>query len=222
MQSLQEKYKLQGNMKPISIRNSRRVSVIPTLDPHKRALAMVKLAGQMWALTIICEKEFEELDKLVPEDAKQYLRETATWIGKPRRRYRREISDEDFRILESTLNEAAEVAKPYVKRAKLYIRETMVQKVPWQHLDVMEELGFCGGLVICMNQIHVNMYGKNSPDYQQADFYMGIVNRKVSCTTMNGKDPDLQPAYGAIIDMFKAVGNAVDKRLFTPIKRQTN
>lgn len=209
-------------MNNLATTSHRRVSVIPTLDPHKRALAMVKLAGHMYALTVLCEKELEILHDLLPEDARSYVTTVADWIGKPRRRYKREISDEDFRILESTLKEAAEVAKPYVKRAMLYIRETMVQKISWKSLDVMEELGFCGGLVLCMNQIHVNMYGKNSPDYQEADFYMGIINHKLQCTTMNGQDPDLQPAYGAIIDMFKAVGKAVDERLFTPIKRQTH
>lgn len=183
---------------------------------------MVKLAGQMYALTVLCEKELEILRDLLPEDTRSYVTTVADWIGKPRRRYKRQISDEDFRILESTLKEAAEVAKPYVKRAKLYIRETMVQKISWKKLDVMEELGFCGGLVLCMNQIHVNMYGKNSPDYQEADYYMDIINQKLQCTTMNGQDPDLQSAYGAIIDMFKAVGKAVDERLFTKIKRQTN
>lgn len=209
-------------MKPISIQSSRRVSVIPTLDPHKRELAMVKLAGQMHALTVLCEKELEILHGLLPEDARSYVATAADWIGKPRRRYKREISQEDFRILESTLREAAEVAKPYVKRAKLYIRETMVNKIPWQHIDVMEQLGFCGGLVLCMNQIHVNMYGRNCPDYIEADFYMRVLYRKLGVHTLNGEDPDIEQANGAIIDMFKAVGKAVDERLFTPVKRQTH
>ena len=205
-------------MKQIPITGSHKVSVIPTQDPRKRTLAMVMLSGQMYALSVLCEKELELLNKLVPEDARMYVSEVAGWIGKPRRRYRREISDEDFSTLESTLNEAAEVARPYVKRAKLYIRETLVQKVPWQHIDVIEELGFCGGLVTCMNQIHINMYGKNSADFMSADFYMEVLYRKLGVKSMNGKDPDMTPAHGAIIDMFKAVGNAVNERLFVKIK----
>lgn len=207
-------------MNPIPLTRGRKVSLIPTYDPRKRALAMVMMAGQMYALSVICEKELEQLNKIVPDEAKMWVNEAANWIGKPRRRYKREISEEEFQTLESTLKEAASVAEPHVKRAKLCLRDTLVQKISWQHIDVLEQLGFCGGLVICMNQIHVNMYGRNCPDYKESDFYLGVLINKLKVPTMNGVLPDVAAANGAIMDMFKAVGDAVNERLFSKTKTQ--
>lgn len=194
-----------------------RVRAVPPRRNGELDIRYLRFGGQMYVLNVLAEDALTEL-KADPaaQPARMWIRSAFTALNKPRRRYKRELSEQDYLTLEIAIGDSADTVEQHVRRARAFVREAMVQKVKYEKLTAAELTGFVGGLLVCMAEVHKTIYGRNSSDLDEAHWCLLNAERKMEISLLNeNSEIDFKPAHQAIVDMFVAVGDAVEK-VFLP------
>lgn len=132
-----------------------------------------------------------------------YLGECLDFIDSRVRQIRREFTRERADEYEDTLLVAVDMCDPERNALHKEIKNALLQKVGFQHIQRAEHIAVAGGLVDSAARIHEWLTGKVHK-YDQLREKLGWVDERIGCMLLNaGKLPDMgeaQKQFGVLFD----------------------
>lgn len=138
-----------------------------------------------------------------------YLGECLDFIDSRVRQIRREFTRERADEYEDTLLVAVDMCDPERNALHKEIRNALLQKVGFQHIQRVEHIAVAGGLVDSAARIHEWLTGKVHK-YDPLREKLGWVDERIGCMLLNaGKLPDMGEAQRQFGVLFDRLCNAV-------------
>lgn len=141
--------------------------------------------------------------------AKAYMTECLDTIDRRVREIRRGWPHDRAERYEDALLEAVDLCDPERDRLHREIRDALLQKVGYQHIQRAEHIAVASGLVDSAARIHEWLTGKRHK-YDRMREALGWVDERIGCFLLNeGRLPDLADAQQAFGRLFDRLCNAV-------------
>lgn len=203
-------------MQPIQVINNKVRVRLPGNTARKDRADLLR-GGIMFAFKVIADDIADKLsEEAAARCAAQYLDSFKIEIDKPRRRYRRLLKDsgqyDNYLRLESSLCDIANRADANIAQARAVCRDAMVQRLKFQYVTVGELLAVLGGCIKIMRRCYFHIYGRESSDFKEADYYLELFEERVGIQSLNGESAapdDFTEGSEAIIGMLAKVTAAV-------------
>ena len=185
-----------------------RVKVRPNAVAEEAKVASYRMLLETISLQILANDVLTELVNMpeVKGRFRSYFKDIFGKLNHARVCLKRRFGDIYYE-LENSVCEIVDESEKHTKWCIVMIEDVLAGKVSYVDMKVAARVGFIGGLIDILNQLHKAMTGKSSSDYSQAYETLKLIDRRFDFQSLNeGKDPDYDKAKESMVRMFCELG----------------
>lgn len=172
---------------------------------------LIVITIQQYVLIQMCLDEIDNLfyNESVKSKFRYEIKKTINCFNTIRKRMKRQLEADEMEAFEASIADITDSMAEHINYVKAMLKDNMVNKIPYQQLDVAVVLCMIFGFLDILQTVKVKMTGKKESIYSQASEYMGDIDKGMHFSLMNDEQPDPHKQVAPFVTLFTALRECV-------------